>query len=135
MKKKLLKYLPYYIGSKIEVNFFGMEDDVPTGERGRKIVVMDYRWLYSLLESFDTFQPKLFLRLLGGMTPDEYKEWWRIRRTNSSGIKRYEDDAACTRYLLTRGFDMFRLIENKIAFDVQELKAKNRKKKSSLVKN
>jgi hypothetical protein len=66
---------------------------------------------------------KLVLRRLSDMSEEENQEW---AETNGAlgNCSRYEDEAHATAYLLSKGFDLFGLIDAGLAIDSKTLQTK-----------
>lgn len=122
MEKKIKDYLHLYIGCEVQVTPF--HDIKYIG----KLIGTDGYCQLSVVINGDHFSTerhisicKLLLRPLSDMTEEE-KEWQQNQSKKSSGFfPSYTEIAELTKYLLSREFDLFHLIESGLALDKTKL--------------
>jgi hypothetical protein len=115
MKKQSIDYLHYYLGCEVFI-CYNLEGD-PVIEK------LDARHLFDEHDAPVGIQP--ILRPLSDMSDEEAEEYNSIMYTCFNAVNKFHDqvltEAACTQYLLSRGFDLFNLIHKGLAVDKKSL--------------
>ena len=130
MEKKTFKDWHLYFGQPVKVYF---EDDYGKFTIERKGTLSwsqehddCYYVLYETDQNDDfegcDFDWKLILRPLSDMTEEEKNEYLLIGTDSST---RFEHNARRTQYLLSKGFDLFGLIDAGLAIDKTKLDAQH----------
>lgn len=115
--KKIEDCLHYYLGQKVLINNRKLENVIDTltyinhlGDCGGN----EYEWLAK--------DCQLILRKLEDMTEEEEEEYTKTVDEWNFGFKRNMLGAATsTHFLLSRGFDLFKLIESGLSIDSNSL--------------
>jgi hypothetical protein len=125
MSKNINDYLKYYIGCQVDASG---EKEILTGYEvgGDGMITVSTRYRGNLInyhyehDGFDGL--KLVLRKLSSMTEEEESEYTSLIDQWNFGFKRNMLGAAqSTHYLLSRGFDLWNLIDEKLAIDADTI--------------
>src|SRR5690606_24598318 len=116
--KDIKDYLPFYVRSKIRFDGTNQELLRIHGITDGSVRTLTPALLHTAFVWSD--HVKLILRRLSDMSEEENQEW---AETNGAlgNCSRYEDEANATVYLLSKGFDLFGLIDSGLAIDAKTL--------------
>lgn len=140
VEKKIEEYLPLYIGQQCEVyscgnQFFGTLTgfylDRWSGQNEDRLPTAQLKLEHGTFYCYRMDEIRLVLRPLSSMTEEEKSHIEDIHgsvfggafKGHGKGFAMLALEAESTRYLLSKGFDLFKLIEAGLAIDATTIKA------------